>query len=173
MANLLTIIRALLSIPTAVAVLQGYYTIALGLTLLCALSDFLDGWIARFNGDKTNLGKLLDPFADKVFIMVTLVALVDVDRVSSLPVILLLIRELGVSLLRAFVASQGLLMEASHLGKVKTFLEFTSLVLILYGLTIGIYLLWFSVIFAYISAYEYIRAYINLSALTGKASGRD
>lgn len=161
MANFLTLMRILLTLPLVVAIIQGKFELALAITVLGALSDLLDGKIARLSGEVTNLGKILDPLADKIFLLSALIALVEVGRVSSLPVILLLLRELSVSFMRSIAVGQGLIIEASLLGKLKTSLEFLTLLTLLFGNPYGTLLLWASVIFAYLSAYEYLRTYLR------------
>lgn len=161
MANFLTLVRILLALPTVVAVISERFELALALTLLGAVSDALDGKLARWGGEVTTLGKFLDPLADKIFVLSVLVALVEVDKVSSLPVVLLLLRELSVSFVRSLAAVQGVVFGASVLGKFKTSLEFLSLCLILWGYPFGVHILWVSVLVAYLSAYEYLRAYLK------------
>jgi CDP-diacylglycerol--glycerol-3-phosphate 3-phosphatidyltransferase len=163
MANFMTFLRVLLVVPIVLSVLEENYTLALTLTLVGALSDLVDGRIARKQGGN-GIGKLLDPLADKVFVLSILIALVEVGRVSSIPVVLLLFRELGVSFLRSLSASQGILMGASGLGKLKTFLGFLSLMLIMSGFGLGNYVLWASVGLAYISFYDYARSYLKTSS---------
>lgn len=161
MANFLTFTRILLTLPLVVAIIQGKFEIALIIAIIGALSDMLDGKVARLNGEVTNLGKILDPLADKIFILSALIALVEVNRISSLPVILLLLRELSVSFMRSVAVGQGLIIEASLLGKLKTSLEFLTVILLLYNYPYGTVLLWASVIVAYISAYDYLRTYLR------------
>jgi len=161
MANALTMLRILLVLPTVGAILIQRYDVALGLVVLGALSDALDGRLARWEGETSDLGKFLDPLADKLFILSAFVALVDTGMVSSLPVILLLLRELSVSFMRSIAAVQGNVFGASFLGKVKTSAEFLALGLLLAGYPLGIHVLWLSVVLAYISAYEYLRAYLR------------
>ncbi len=162
MANALTLLRILLAVPTVLAIVGGQRDAALALILLGALSDLLDGKLARWGGEVTNLGKFLDPLADKIFILSALIALVDVDSVSSVPVILLLLRELSVSFVRSVVAAQGVVFEASVLGKFKTSLEFLALGLLTAGYPFGVHVLWASVFVAYLSAFEYLRAYLKV-----------
>ncbi len=161
MANLLTGLRIVLALPTAISILSGDFLIAFILTLISGASDLLDGWLARLQGNGDGAGKLLDPLADKVFLLSTLVALVEVGKVSSLIVILLLIRELSISFLRSFWASQGSILGASYLGKLKTAMMFSGVLLLLRDYGPGIYLLWLSVGLAYLSFYEYIRSYLK------------
>ncbi len=166
MANVLTVLRILLTLPLVVSIVQEKFGAALFITLVGGLSDMLDGRMARQNGESSNLGKFLDPLADKIFIMSALIALIEVGRVSSLPVILLFLRELSVSFMRSMAIGHGIYIEASAMGKLKTFLEFISLILLIAGNPYSIYLLWLSICVAYISAYDYLKTYLkSLSGL--------
>ncbi len=138
--------------------------LALLLALLGAVSDVADGFLARRNGNVNGLGKLLDPFADKVFSLSVLVALSGTGAVSALPVVLLLFRDLSVSFLRTLAALQGLVLEASLLGKVKTFLVFTSIVVLIGGFREGELVLWGGVLVSYVSVYDYVRSYLRESS---------
>lgn len=91
------------------------------------LTDILDGRLARRYGAVSNIGKLLDPVADKVLVMAAMVMLVelrsDVDGSSLIPgwmVVILLAREIWVTALRGVAASRGVIMPAGALGKIKT-----------------------------------------------------
>ena len=164
MANLLTLFRLFVTFPTVVAILKGEMKLALLLALLGAVSDVADGFLARRNGNVNGLGKLLDPFADKVFSLSVLVALSGTGAVSALPVVLLLFRDLSVSFLRTLAALQGLVLEASLLGKVKTFLVFTSIVVLIGGFREGELVLWGGVLVSYVSVYDYVRSYLRESS---------
>jgi len=127
MANFMTSLRILLIVPIVVSILENRFGVALVLTVLGALTDLIDGRVARKQGGGNNLGKLLDPLADKVFVLSILTALVEVGRVSSVPVIFLMLREFSVSFLRSLSASQGSVFGASQLGKLKTLTEFLAI----------------------------------------------
>ena len=73
--------------------------------VVAAVTDMLDGYLARRSGQVTKLGKLLDPIADKLLVLSALILLVNVDRVSALVAILIIARELGVTGIRAIAAS--------------------------------------------------------------------
>ena len=161
MANLLTFLRILLALPTALAVMNGQLNLALLIFLTGAFTDLVDGRLARMNGETTNLGKFLDPLADKILVLATLIALVEIDRVGALPVILLLLRELSITFVRSALAGQGIVLEASTLGKFKTSLEFLAVTLLLVEYPFGVHLLWVSVLVAYVSAYDYLKTYLR------------
>ncbi len=165
MANIFTLFRVVVSLPIVLLVLNGSYTLALALAIAGALSDLVDGKVARSTGEHNGFGKILDPIADKIFVLSSLIALVEVGRISSIPVVLLIFRELSISLLRNSLALQGTFMGASFLGKLKTFMEFLSVTLLIYGHWTGEVFLWVSVALAYISFYDYIKLYRRLSDL--------
>ncbi len=73
--NLLTIIRLLLVVPVGYGVMRGHFEVALGLFLLAAISDMVDGWLARRFAWESSLGRLLDPAADKLLLLIAVVTL--------------------------------------------------------------------------------------------------
>ncbi|EDP76362.1 CDP-alcohol phosphatidyltransferase family protein [Hydrogenivirga sp. 128-5-R1-1] len=164
MANFMTFLRILIVIPIVASILNGQFGVAVVLTVLGAVTDLVDGRVARKQGGGKNFGKLLDPLADKVFVLSILTALVEVGRVGSVPVILLMLREFSVSFLRSLSASQGTVFGASQLGKIKTLTEFLAIVFILAGYGVGTLLLWLSILVAYVSFYEYLKVYLKSSA---------
>ena len=91
--------------------------------LAVALTDLLDGYLARLHGTESRIGKLLDPLADKLLMMAAFVMLVAVDRIPywGLPLVLAILgREIAVTGLRAVLAGDGIVVAASPLGKWKT-----------------------------------------------------
>ena len=100
----------------------GGAVIGLGF-LAVALSDLLDGYIARRDGTVTRVGKLLDPMADKLLVTTALIVLVAMGRVPLWGVALVVIivgREIAVTGLRAMASAEGVILSASSLGKWKT-----------------------------------------------------
>jgi CDP-diacylglycerol--glycerol-3-phosphate 3-phosphatidyltransferase len=87
---------------------------------LAAVTDFIDGWLARKWGIVTVLGKFLDPLADKLIVMVALIMLIPLDRVPAWAVFLILAREMVVTGLRSIASAEGIVIDASNLGKYKT-----------------------------------------------------
>jgi Phosphatidylglycerophosphate synthase len=155
MANYITLFRFLLIFLTVPSILNQHHKLAFLLILLGALSDWLDGDTARKRNEVSKLGILLDPFVDKVFVLSCLSAYLYLGQISPYAFILLLIRELYISFLRSLAVERGYLMGASSLGKLKTFAEFTTLVLLALGSPLGTPVLWFSVLLAYLSALDY------------------
>lgn len=123
--NTITYIRIGL-IPVFVAALltrldHNYGTgIAIGIFTLAALSDGLDGYLARSRNAITTLGTFLDPLADKLLITAALVTLVQLEEIDAWVVVLILSREFAVTGLRLLAASKGEVIAANKLGKWKT-----------------------------------------------------
>jgi CDP-diacylglycerol--glycerol-3-phosphate 3-phosphatidyltransferase len=124
--NVLTLLR-ILAVPVIVVALLGETpngdALAAGVFALAALSDGLDGYIARRREDVTTFGKLMDPLADKLLIVAALVSLVSLDRLAAWVAMVIIARELAVTGLRAVAAERGVVIAASWLGKVKTALQ--------------------------------------------------
>lgn len=91
--------------------------------LLAGLTDFFDGYFARVWHIESLLGKFLDPVADKLFIMVGLIMLMQLDRVPDWLVILLLSREMLITALRGVAAGEGIIISAGQPGKWKLVLQ--------------------------------------------------
>jgi CDP-diacylglycerol--glycerol-3-phosphate 3-phosphatidyltransferase len=98
------------------------------LLILAGITDFADGYLARRERQITNLGKFLDPLADKVLICSVLIMLVSMGRVSAWIAILIICRELMVTGLRAIAADAHMVIAADYYGKLKTVLQFIALV---------------------------------------------
>ncbi len=94
---------------------------------LAAVTDFIDGWLARKWGVVTVLGKFLDPLADKLIVMVALIMLIPLDRVPAWAVFLILGREMVVTGLRSIASSEGIVIDASELGKYKTIYQMVAI----------------------------------------------
>lgn len=121
--NLLTIFRILLVPVVVVALTEGIPNgdaIAAAVFVLAALTDGLDGYIARSRRSVTTFGKVMDPVADKLLIAAALLALVSLDRVSAWVAMVIIAREFAVSGLRIAAGQQGVVIPASALGKLKT-----------------------------------------------------
>lgn len=87
-------------------------------TIICT-TDFLDGWVARKYNIVSDFGKVLDPLADKILVLVFL-PLVSMKAIAPFPVFLILAREFAIMGLRVFTAKQGLIISANLSGKIKT-----------------------------------------------------
>jgi len=93
-----------------------------------AITDAFDGWLARRWGVVTVLGKFLDPLADKLIVTAALIMLIPFGRVPAWAVLLILIREMVVTGLRSIASSEGIVIEASDLGKYKTIFQMVAII---------------------------------------------
>jgi CDP-diacylglycerol---glycerol-3-phosphate 3-phosphatidyltransferase len=133
--NFLTLLRILL-VPAVVVALgteaKGGSEIAAAVFVVAALTDGLDGYIARSRQSITTFGKVMDPVADKLLIAAALLALVSMDRVAGWIAMVVIAREFAVSGLRIAAGQHGVVIPASALGKLKTMVQtITVLALIL------------------------------------------
>ena len=134
--------------------------------IVAAVTDMLDGYLARRNGQVTTLGKLLDPIADKLLVLSALILLLNIDRVSALVAILIIAREVAVTGIRAIAAGEGMVIAAETTGKYKMALQVVAIVmLILEGTFLsglgnlhlaGIVTLYLSLVLGYVSGAQYV-----------------
>ena len=98
-----------------------------------AITDMLDGWLARRQGLVSVLGKFLDPLADKLIVAAVLVWLVSMGRIQAWAVVILLSREITITALRGVASSEGLIIAAGDGGKLKTALQMVGLICLIVG----------------------------------------
>jgi CDP-diacylglycerol---glycerol-3-phosphate 3-phosphatidyltransferase len=124
--NLLTVVRILL-VPVLVVALTvetpGGSAIAAAVFAIAAVTDGLDGYIARSRQMVTTFGKVMDPVADKLLIAAALISLVSLDRLQPWVAMVIIAREFAVSGLRIAAGQQGIVIPASLLGKLKTIVQ--------------------------------------------------
>lgn len=134
-ADLIAIARALAVVPIAWAILTGQNLIAIALFVLAAASDAVDGMLARRSGELRPRGALLDPLADKVLVVGTLLALTVVGTgwPVTLVTALTALREAVVALLRVRAFSRGVTLSADRLAKAKTAAQMIGVALIILG----------------------------------------
>ena len=179
--NILTIGRIIIVTFFVLAFyLPGFYgdLTALILFIVASFTDFLDGMLARFLGEESKLGELLDPIADKIIVAAALILLVmdgTIRHYEVIAAIIILTREILISGLREFLAKGKIKMPVSNLAKLKTVLQMVSIGLLLSGdtgnkiinfqeynaETIGIILLWLSAALTLYTGYDYIRKGID------------
>lgn len=167
--NSLTLLRILL-IPVFVwffSEASPDRALAAGLVFACAaFTDFLDGYLARKSGQITNLGKLLDPVADKLLVASGLILLVQFQRVAVWLAIVMIARELIVTGARVVAAKEGFVVPADSLGKFKVIGQIGGILcLILQGVwvqsegplaAIGTGLLYIALFFSLFSGWRYL-----------------
>jgi len=162
MANYITLLRFLLTFVAVYAILNSQNLLAFVVILLGAISDWLDGGLARIKNEVSKLGILLDPLVDKIFVISILSTYLYLQKVSIYAFILLVIRELYISFLRSLSVEKSYPMPASYLGKLKTAVEFITLILLALGSPMSGIFLWFAVVLAYISALDYTLKFLKL-----------
>ncbi|MCD6320362.1 MAG: CDP-diacylglycerol--glycerol-3-phosphate 3-phosphatidyltransferase [Candidatus Desulfofervidaceae bacterium] len=168
LANHLTLLR-LGAIPLLMLLLSFDQKLpsflAAAVFLLASLTDFLDGFLARWQEQVTTLGKLLDPLADKLLVSGALIMLIPLQRVPAWMVFLIIAREIAVTGLRGILSSKGIILSASKLGKWKlTFQTIALCCLILHypygGINfhfIGIFALWIALFLTLWSGFKYFK----------------
>ncbi|MCF8119719.1 MAG: CDP-diacylglycerol--glycerol-3-phosphate 3-phosphatidyltransferase [Deltaproteobacteria bacterium] len=168
--NILTLAR-LLCVPVILTCLsfpdpQGSFLAALFFGI-AAVTDFLDGFLARRYDDVTVLGKLMDPLADKILVSATMIMLIPLDRIAVWMVIVIIARELAMTGLRGIAVSEGLVIQASALGKYKTLFQSIALVSLClhypyWGINfqvVGTVFLWGALILTLWSGWNYFRRF--------------
>lgn len=168
--NALTVGRILL-VPILVTVLftkmPGKEWLGLGLFLAAALTDFLDGFLARRYQVITPLGQLLDPAADKILIASAFISLVELNPAvtPAWMVAIILSREFAVGALRNVAASQGVVVAAGWSGKVKTVVQIVAVSLLIIHNQLGEFRhlapisLWIAVGITLLSGVDYFYRY--------------
>lgn len=176
-ANKLTLLRIIL-----VFVFMGVIWIPIGLPMevvlwislaifvIASLTDFLDGYLARKLNLVTNLGKFMDPLADKMLVATALLAIVSLGDKGILPmgsfpawiVVFIILREFMVSGLRLVAASQNLVLAANYWGKIKTTVQMITIIVYLLPIqntilsTIAIILAYASLVLTLVSGFIYL-----------------
>jgi len=142
--------------------------------LLAAVTDWLDGYLARRLGQSSDFGAFLDPVADKLMVAVALIALVSVypGVWMAIPAAVIVGREIAVSALREWMAEIGkrASVAVNQLGKFKTVMQMAAIAMLLYrepllGVPVpqlGFILLWLSALLTLYSAYVYVRAALRV-----------
>ena len=139
-ANVVTLIRIAIAIPTLV-VINDRGASWLGITLWFAItaSDSLDGWLARREG-ATRSGAFLDPVADKLIVIGGLAAIADFGAIPWWSVVVIAIREFGISLYRSLAGRRGIVVPAQRLGKYKAFSQYCAVGFVIFPWTDTAYL---------------------------------
>ena len=175
--NALTLLRIFFVPALVAALVQGPYavgfggitiftdTLALAVFLAAALTDLLDGYLARKWHQITTVGMLLDPIADKLLISAALISLVQVRVIPGWMAILIIGREFAISGLRSIAAAEGYVVDASNLGKTKLATQVVAISLAVLSIrrpelrVLSLLVMWVVVFFALVSAVLYFRKF--------------
>ena len=130
--------------------------------IIASLTDAADGYIARKRGIVTNLGKFIDPLADKIMVVAVLVALVDLHRVPAWMVVVIISREFIVTGLRMIAASEGVVIAASKGGKLKTVSQIIGIILLIFNLPGCLAVMWVAMVLTIWSGGDYLVKCIDL-----------
>jgi CDP-diacylglycerol--glycerol-3-phosphate 3-phosphatidyltransferase len=122
------LVRDMGSLKIGPMILEYNEILAALVFILAASTDGLDGYIARKQNMVTNLGKFLDPLADKLLISAALISLVEMHRLEAWIAIVIISREFAVTGLRLVAAAEGRVIAASTWGKVKTWVQIVAIV---------------------------------------------
>jgi CDP-diacylglycerol---glycerol-3-phosphate 3-phosphatidyltransferase len=138
--NYLTLLRILI-VPLLVVVLltevaESYlgisgYAFAIAVFLIASFTDILDGHLARRRNQVSNFGKLLDPIADKLLVSAALIVLVEKHLAPAWAVVIILGREFIITGLRSVAATEGIVIQAKSLGKIKMWAQCIAIVALL------------------------------------------
>jgi CDP-diacylglycerol--glycerol-3-phosphate 3-phosphatidyltransferase len=107
------------------------YALAVGIFLVASMTDILDGHLARRRNQVSNLGKLLDPIADKLLISAALIVLVEKHLAPAWAVVIILGREFIITGLRSVAATEGIVIQAQKIGKIKMWAQCVAIVALL------------------------------------------
>lgn len=152
---------------------------ALLLFIIAASTDGLDGYIARKNKIVTNLGKLLDPLADKLLVAAVLISLVEMGKLAAWVAIVIISREWAVTGLRQVALLEGTVLAASKWGKWKTAIQIAMIIVILLnnfpfnfiGVRIDLVVVWAAVLITAYSGIDYFVKNKNLIPVSDTPQG--
>lgn len=134
LANKLTITRIILAFVFMGFLLTpgfSYKVIAFVIFCFASSTDLFDGWLARRRNEVTDLGKLLDPIADKVLVLAAFLSFVEMNLIAAWMVVIIIIRELLITGLRIFATTKGRVLAAAASGKHKTVSQMVTIFFIL------------------------------------------
>lgn len=148
--------------------------LAFAIFVAACLTDWLDGYLARMWEQQSNLGRMLDPIADKLLVGATLLMLVYVGAIGGWSIwaaLIILSREILVSGLREFLAELNVTVHVTQLAKWKTAMQFIAIAILLAGpaaealvpgtTNVGVVLLWIAALLTLVTGYDYLKAGIR------------
>lgn len=168
--NVLTISRVAMA-PIIIAIYYsnfGLFSKQLSaiIFLIASLTDFLDGYLARFYNVQSDFGRFLDPVADKILVTMVMLMLLDLGKAQLIPAIAIVCREIFVSALREFLANFKLTIPVTILAKLKTIFQMSAIFLLLLGNEasyfpyteqVGQFTLWLAAILTIVTGFAYFK----------------
>ena len=161
MANLITYTRMILSIPILWLMYTEHYDSALVVFIIAALTDWLDGYVARKTNSVSEVGKVMDQIADKILIDAIFIVALDLKWVPSWFVITVVWRDILVSAVRILAAKRGDVLAANIFGKLKTVFQMALVIILLskgifFFPALNISMVWIVFILTVLSALIYL-----------------
>lgn len=175
--NKLTIFRMIMIVPFVILLLGnyqqwGWFTaifggiseyvdyIALAIFIIASLTDLIDGKIARKYNLVTNFGKFMDPLADKLLVCAAMIALVEMGRIPSWIVIIIISREFIISGFRLIASDNGVVIAASYWGKFKTTFQMIMVCLMIANIeviaVVTTVIMWIALVLTVVSLIDYL-----------------
>ena len=167
--NILTVLRIIL-IPIIVLAfyLDGKISSILvaAIFIFASITDYLDGMLARALKAQSQFGKVLDPIADKLLVVATLVMLIHFGKAPVIPALLILLREILVSGLRENLSAISVSLPVTKLAKFKTGVQMVAIIVLILGhlfffpafmVLLGKFLIWLAAVLTLITGYAYCR----------------
>ena len=175
--NKLTVFRMILIVPFVLLLLGGFHRwdwfmtifgdifecvdyIALAIFIIASLTDLLDGKIARKYNLVTNFGKFMDPLADKLLVCSALIALIEMGRIPSWVVIVIISREFIISGFRSVASDNGVVIAASYWGKFKTTFQMVMVCLMIANIpalsVVTTIIMWIALVLTVVSLVDYL-----------------
>ncbi len=163
--NKLTIFRVILIIPFVIIMLSDFLGdaskwVALAIFIIASLTDLLDGKIARKYNLITNFGKFMDPLADKLLVSAAMICLVEIGKIPSWIVIVIISREFIISGFRLIASDNGVVIAASYWGKFKTVFQMVMVILMIADISqiqiLTTVIMWVALVLTVISLIDYL-----------------
>ena len=162
-ANKITIFRVIL-IPVFLVLMYlrfpGHTYWAFGVFVLASLSDFADGYIARHYNQVSDFGKFMDPLADKLLVCSAMIALIEMNRIPSWVVIIIIAREFIISGFRLIASDNGVVIAASYWGKFKTTFQMVMICLMIANIealsVLTTIVMWVALVLTVVSLVDYL-----------------
>ena len=164
--NKLTVLRMIMIVPFVFFMLTNTAGdmskwIALALFVIASLTDLLDGKIARKYNLVTNFGKFMDPLADKLLVCAAMICLVEMGKIPSWVVIIIISREFIISGFRLIASDNGVVIAASYWGKFKTVFQMVMIILMIADIAVLSVVtqavMWIALILTVVSLVDYLK----------------